>query len=324
MSTAYFPAGCFGKLPTFGDFVRHNAASREARALDQWIQEGIYSAKTRLNQAWDSAFKNAPAHHFLFYPESADRFLVGILQPSWDKSERKYPFLVFIQVDRPRFGNHTALVPVVFASFFDQARDFIRSASNGLDLREITQRTERLNVPLPLNWEILARQQQSRLAATTMEELCTRVFGSFENPRKYLLFKNLTEILLPLRHRNPAKLSLGLRFPLSPEPQQSAYEASFWLNVSLRLLDNPPVTPIFFWTVAQENRPSYLFLFLRQPSTRNFVQLVQADLNSDIICELEQEGRDKIAEAANALPAAYRALLETPGIKLQEVLMRLA
>ncbi|MGH7450302.1 MAG: TagF domain-containing protein, partial [bacterium] len=42
MSSANFPAGCFGKLPSYGDFIRHNAASREALDFDQWIQQGLH------------------------------------------------------------------------------------------------------------------------------------------------------------------------------------------------------------------------------------------------------------------------------------------
>lgn len=314
MSIAYFSAGCFGKLPTFGDFVRHNAASREARALDQWIQEGLYFAKTRLGYAWDEAFKKAPAYHFLFYSESAERFLVGLLQPSRDKGERKYPFLVFVQVDRPRFGEHVPLIPLIFTSFFEQAQSFIGHAANGLEAREIAGRVERLNVPVPTDWGVWERRLDEQLSAITLEELLLKLFANFADPKKYLLMKNLTESLLPFRQRNPANLKFGLRFPLTADSQSAGVETSFWLQASLRLLGNPAVTPIFFWNTT------HLFLFWRQPVPRNLLQFIKVDEISDMICELDSEGQDKIAEAAGRLPATYRTLMEMPQLKLPEVL----
>ena len=39
------PAGCYGKLPIFADFIRHNYRTPEVEQLDQWFQEGIYFAR---------------------------------------------------------------------------------------------------------------------------------------------------------------------------------------------------------------------------------------------------------------------------------------
>jgi hypothetical protein len=52
-------------------------------------------------------------------------------------------------------------------------------------------------------------------------------------------------------------------------------------------------------------------------------RITDTTLPSDIICELDQDGVAKMAEAANVLPPAYRDVLERPRMNLQEVLMRL-
>ena len=319
MSTAYYPAGCFGKLPHFGDFVRHNAASREARAFDQWIQEGLYFAKGRMRQEWGQAFRSSSPYHFVFHPETADRFLVGILQPSHDKGEREYPFLVFVQVDRPRFGSGMTLIPIAFDSFFAGARALISRANNGVEMRQIPEQVEELNVSLAVTARSAEREFDDWISMTTVGQLFTELFGGFEDPRKFLLFRNLTEILEPLRQRGASRFPLGLRFPLSTG--RVGYEASFWIELSMSILGNPAIAPVYFWTAAHDGRPAYLYLFFRQPSSRALTQLVNPALDNDNICELDEEGAANIGGAAGALPMEYRSLLEKPDTRLQELLI---
>jgi type VI secretion system ImpM family protein len=330
MSSANFPAGCFGKLPSYGDFIRHNAASREALDFDQWIQQGLYKVKERCKRhkdlpadfLWDLAFQEASSHHFLFHPaESADRFLIGHMKPSHDQSKRRYPFLVFTQADR-RIADQVKLVPLAFARFFGQALEFVQLAEKqGLEPPAIAKNLDYLHVPVAFDWKRLADQYYAKIGDIMLEDLFTRLFGGFEDARKYLLFKNLKEVLRPPHHKVP----LGARFPLSPQRELIAYEACFWLQVSLRLLDNPPVIPVFFWTVVEENKPkpAYLYFFLRRPSSHLFELLVNAQWQSETICKLDEEDKGKMSAAAESLPPAYRDMLERPRMNLQEVLMRL-
>jgi type VI secretion system ImpM family protein len=329
MSSANFPAGCFGKLPSYGDFIRHNAASREALDFDQWIQQGLHSVKERCkrHKDWpadllDFAFQEAAPHHFVFHPaESADRFLIGLMKPSHDQSKRRYPFLVFTQADR-RIADQVKLVPLAFARFFGRVRELVQEAeTNGMEPPAIAKNLDYLHVPVAFDWKKLADQYYAKISGMTLEDLFTRLFGGFEDARKYLLFKNLKEVLRPPHH----KVAWGVRFPLSPQHEWIAYEACFWLQVSLRRLGNPPVIPVFFWTAMEENRPkpAYLYLFLRRPSSRVFDLLVNPQWECEAICKLDEENKDKINPVTGPLSPAYRDMLENPRMNLQEVLMRL-
>jgi type VI secretion system ImpM family protein len=330
MSSANFPAGCFGKLPSYGDFIRHNAASREALDFDQWIQQGLHSVKERCKRhkelpadlLWDLAFQEAASHYFVFHPaESADRFLIGLMKPSHDQSKRRYPFLVFTQADR-RIADQVKLVPLAFARFFGQALEFVQEAEKqSWEPPAIAKKFEHLQVPVAFDWKKLADQYYAKISGITLEDLFTRLFGGFEDARKYLLFKNFKEVLRPPHH----KMTWGVRFPLSPQREWIACEACFWLQVSLRLLGNPPVIPIFFWTVAEESKPkpAYLYFFLRRPSSHLFDLLVNPQWESEAVCKLDEEGKEKISAAAEVLPPAYRDMLEKPRMNLQEVLLKL-
>jgi len=315
-----FSAGCFGKLPHVGDFVRHNASAPEVQAFDQWLQQGLLHAPTQLREKWDEAYNNAPAYHFLFYGDNPEKFLAGVFLFSRDKSERKYPFFVSLYLDRATLGEQLVpFTPVVLAPFFVQAHKLIHAA-HGLEMREIALRTEALQVAVPGTLMQEARRHNEWLNVKTAADFWMQAFSRFDDPRKYLLLKNLTEILLPLRHRDPQRLGLGLRFPLGPEA--GAHEAVFWLQLSFKLLGNPAATPIVFWSVPRQEKRGFLYLFFRPPAAKILVHLVQPELPSDHICELEEEGKAAIVEAPNALDISYRTLLESPEMTLDEMLMR--
>ncbi len=324
MANTYFPAGAFGKLPQFGDFFKHNAGTREMLAFDQWLQQGIFHAKMQLKQEWDAAFDAAPAQHFLFYADNPERFLLGIFQPSQDKAVRKYPFWVSLQVERSGLGDALVpLTPVIFSSFFTQAQALMQDVRNGLSMPEIITHVEALKVPVSAHLQNEIRKHRNFLDAATLGSLCANVFGSFEDQRKYLLIKNLLDVLLPLRRQDLGRINLGLRFPLGADPNTRSHEACFWLNACSRLLGNPVMTPILFWSAPLVEKKAHLYFYFRPPSAKNFLQLVRPETQSDSVCELEEEGLANLAGAEQGLAAPYRTLLQTPGVSLSEFLQRL-
>ena len=77
MSTVCFSAGCYGKLPVFGDFIRYNASHQQMLLLDKWLQQGLHFGKIQLGSKWNSSYKNAPTYQFVFHPENTNQFLTG-------------------------------------------------------------------------------------------------------------------------------------------------------------------------------------------------------------------------------------------------------
>lgn len=310
MLAGIFSAGCFGKLPIYGDFIRQHAASAEANDLDRWIQAGLEIAKRRFEANWAAVYQKAPAYHFLFHAPSAERFLTGILQPSYDQSGRAFPFLIFLHVDRMRFGNNVTMAPAIFCAFYDRALALARQAPANLAWREIPLSVERLQFSIPADWETLMQPQHEWLAAMTMEKLWACLFGSFDDPRKFLLFNNLTKILLRLRQYNPAQLARGLRFPLAGEAEQTlAHETSFWLQVCWRILRKPVLAPTLFWTVPQAGQPRQLFLFFRRPPENSLLPLLQIAPEPEAVCALDEAGKENLTDSEITMSLPYRMIL---------------
>lgn len=336
-----FPVFCFGKLPAFGDFVRHNAGGRDVLAFDQWLQQGLYHARTELRSDWEASYESAPTYQFLFFPENSESYLIGVLQPSHDRSERCYPFIVSLRVDRRFPSRLLPLAPVLFASFLEGAMQLAHAAGQGMTLPEIAEATDRLQTPVLRDYQTLATSYANHLTTTRTDRLRERLWGSAGEERVLLVFKNLLEVLLPLRGRNAARLAPGLRFPIPAEAPDLSFTASFWLDAAFRLMGVTDSRPSIFWTAPRHMpndgdsaNPSdgngvhataaHLFLFLRRPSVRSVLYFLRPDLNSDSICEVDVDGLDQIAKAGAGLPPQFVTILSTRETSLRQLLGTLA
>jgi type VI secretion system ImpM family protein len=302
---------CFGKLPSQADFVRFNAAGQEALKMDEWLHQGLYFARTQLGNAWEQEFANAPAHRFIFNPENANRFLAGVMRPSQDKSQRRYPFLASLMLDRHWFreGEMHLVVPAC-SSFFEGAGQLVQRAMNGVDMRQLADAIQALNCVEPDRNAVVGQYAREFLEAHSVATLWQELFGNDEDPRKYLLFSNLAEVLLSARRKSSRTVSLGLRFPLPGGFRQTDYLVSFWLHVSFIMLDAMSGFPSWFWSVPDDDSRGFLFLFFRQPSPKIFIQLLKPETSNDNICPVDEEGIEAVGKAATSIPASLRTLLD--------------
>ena len=332
-----FPAMCFGKLPAFGDFVRHNAGGRDPLAFDQWLQQGLYHARVHLGQAWEESFRRAPSYYFLFSPENSEGFLLGLLQPSRDRGERRFPFTVALRLDRRYPTELLPLAPVVFDDFLAGATRLAHEAS-ALTLHQIAAATEQLDADTIRDYRSVAAAHLTRLGSTRVADLRERLWKG-EPDRVFLVFKNLLEVLAPFRGRNSARLALGLRFPIASQVANASHDVSLWTEAALRLMSATGARPFLFWTAPPAPEAALapasaasLFLFLRQPTARSVMHFLRPDLTSDFICAVDTDGVANVSGARAALPTTFASslaagemslaqLLETMGRGLPEVVV---
>jgi len=326
MQTETLAAACLGKLPTHGDFVRHRATTPAMRSFDEWVQKGLYRAKQRRRGDLDAVYDDAPAFHFMFNGRRGTATLLGVMKPSRDRSGRTYPFMVAVEVPPHSLtAQHLGYVPVQAGTFYEDADRIVQKATEGaVDYREATEQVQQLSPSV--GFSTTPPQAYKRyLQQQTVTSFLERLFDHFGDGRKYRLFSNLLEILLPLRGRNATQLAFGLQFPLGTGGDYT-YNACFWLEVCLRLLDYPAVAPTFFWTAQRPETSDddpFLLLFMQPPRPQTFFHLLAADTEDDNICILERMGEQSGAEAALAIPDRYGALLEAEQLSLWDFLRKL-
>lgn len=313
MAATYTPT-CFGKVPTYGDFIGYNVGGG-TNALDKWIQRGLNLAQRQQAGQIHEALVRVPAYNFLFTPRDASAVLFGGIRLSQDNGGRKYPFFVALEAERGAFDARSVpAVPVQFGAFLDHAARFVQEATAGhLTREEIARRLAGLSVA-----EEPGRLQtyEQYLKQTPFKTFAASLWGHSDDPRKYVLFKNLLDLLGPLRGHVHPQFSLGMKFPLAPGGPSHAFAVSFWLEVCMRILDFPNVAPTFFWTApgAQAASP-FLLIFLQPPSGEAYLHVLPVDSDDEKLYVLDQAGT-----APAALAPAYRALLASEEHSLKHVI----
>jgi type VI secretion system ImpM family protein len=91
---------CFGKLPTYGDFLSVNVDGADAEAFVSWLQAGVAAIPTALTPATDQFL------HFVWSPAGSKQALFGVIWPSADSAGRKFPFALFVGVPSAASSRH--------------------------------------------------------------------------------------------------------------------------------------------------------------------------------------------------------------------------
>jgi type VI secretion system protein ImpM len=318
------PALFFGKLPSHADFIRFNASGEDMRALDSWLQEGLYQAAKHHNQNWDTVYKKSPAYHFVFNPQDSEFSLIGLYKPSFDKSQRKFPFIISKRVTNASLDpKHAHQLPLLFKDFFRTAAQIFQESQDDAPVEKLRERLTNIKGISTEDLESCEKNFEKYVSATSLESFMIRLFGSYGDQRKFLLGKNLLEILSPIRSLKLVEIPLGLRFPLSQNVFFLEYEVCFWLHMCQRILGNSKALPNLFWQVQDPSHFNYLFLYYRKPNWKTFLQLMEPRANFDSTCKLEEDGADNLALAFQTLHPEIRQAFEDKDLTLLGLLNKL-
>jgi type VI secretion system ImpM family protein len=323
MNTMFYQVSCFGKLPRFGDFVRYNSGGSEIRMFEKWMQEGLYYAQKHYDREWPRIYAHSPGYQFLFNHDGEDKFLLGALRPSHDKSERRFPFVITLRISKDIAAGTDvfAYFPVMLSRFLQQTSPVLEQAELAMTPQDLGAETAKLNEAVEIDTEAALAGFKDYLQNTSLSRFWKDVFGNEDDPRRFRLIKNLTEILLPMRGRPPQHLTLGLRFPLTGNGNSLHHAVCFWILTVTRMLGDPPLNPNAFWGGQGQAAERFLFLFLRPPASKNLIQLVCPKAENDTICHLEEEGRDISPEVAfSGLSPELGSVFAEGSISLSEFL----
>lgn len=147
-----YVAGCIGKLPLHGDFIRHNALSPELQQFDRWIQQGLHLFQRKIAPPWEHMFDSMPPVRFIYHHTTAapkkrgqslfygrsggntssqqtlSHALLGTLVPSMDKHGRRYPFITFTSYMTTKGQSELSVLYGAFGGFMDSGLEISRNA----------------------------------------------------------------------------------------------------------------------------------------------------------------------------------------------------
>ena len=307
--------GCHGKLPIHGDFIDHRAGDPEIDALDQWLQAGILAARKAAGAGFDAAWDATPPARFLYRSPRTRRVFAGVLVASVDKAGRRFPFLVFARIDAKPEEVEPSLLPLLAAGFLERARDVATTGWKGGDLKSVQGMIDGLARPLDA-----AEAKRACLAFVTDTAgpaFWGSLFGSPEDPRKYLLAHNLAEILTP-----KAVPRYALRLPRGAGGEA---EVSFWLELARRLRGSADLPTLTVWSEPGPDAAGGTTLLMDDLQSKYFVPVLWPGRDSEFLYPLAGDGSTPAAEARLRLARErYGATLDDPALRLSTLLLRLS
>ncbi|RPH37391.1 MAG: type VI secretion system-associated protein TagF, partial [Planctomycetota bacterium] len=301
--------GCFGKLPIHGDFIRHNVGP-EVDKLDEWLQNGIVSSRTAMGSTWDASFEATQPQRFLYQP-AGGRIVAGVITPSIDKPGRRYPFLVFTILDPKTLGGEPTPLPAQLSSFLARAELEALTGWHGQDLKSYMTRIDAL--ALPTDFEEAKQPLVKFVAGQTSQAFWNQLFGSDQDPRKYMLIHNLVETL-----RGGTVPRYALRFPrVSGEP-----EVAFWQELCRKLARRSGLPTLSMWGKGRENGEAGLTLVFDDLKANYFVPFWWPERKNNLLFPLAEESAAADARL-QAARSKYGPLLDDGNLRLSSLMVRL-
>lgn len=308
-------AGCFGKLPIYGDFIRFNADGRDVDRFDEWIQKGLAFAQQRLGETWAADFERADAWSFVFSPDEAEDYLAGVYTPSRDQGGRQYPFLIFCRMEAGPMNGLGHLLPQVLASFLIRSVEMARTGWVGVSLETFLLAIRQIRPSEESEWRSAEERYVRRLSTQQAREFWTDLFGEFEHPRKYLLYQRLVEVLQPIG-RSSSAISLGLKFPLLSHKEEERWDLALWLDLIEQIGRHRYQVSSFFWNRPAGRAAPCALVLLGDPSPQNLALFVCPELEGETWYDLAPETFSGLVEAKRDLRSDRRTLLERSDLSL--------
>ncbi len=272
-------AGCFGKLPATGDFIRHNAGGDELAAFDRWLGGSMDHAQRSLGSNFEPIYQRAVGL-FIFRGESKgdeepSRGLVGAWAASGDNAGRLYPMVVFASYDYGQLCNLGAAAPIALWKFLTSAYE-IATQGRAWPVQTFIDRVARLETPSIEDPDAASSAYRKWLADNSMRALWETGFGS--DASRYWVMSNVVESVEPFRGRELPQTGLALRMPIGAG---DAFATSVWIDLVLRISRWKHTLLNTFWTPQQT-----ALLHLGPPHVGSLREVLAPTGHADHVAEL--------------------------------------
>lgn len=269
------PVSAYGKLPLYKDFLRLGPASREARALRQWLDRGISHYWAEREETREHPIG---LHGFLLSFPGSRRQLLGSLWGSHDEGElRRFPFALFVALprDRGRFPRLSSLA--VLDQVLGKAAEMRQELATASDVDYFYRRFRGATWDLVRERDDELRDRLIRETAEVTEgELAAAFYGEAG-------IEEWTALRVYLRRRlgSDSRMPFAARLPSSPL-LPLATQVAFWCALLNAWGDKQraPCNLLFaldqersgIALIARELRPEDVFVFHPEMDEYEFIE----------------------------------------------------
>ncbi|AKT38903.1 type VI secretion system-associated protein TagF [Chondromyces crocatus] len=271
--------GCFGKLPSTGDFIRLNAGGEELALFDRWLGGAIDMARRTMGPTFDASYQ--PAVGLFVYrgdPKGEDipsRGMVGAWAASGDNAGRLYPMVVFGAYDYSQLAATGAALPIALWPLLTAAYD-LATQGRTLPADAFVDRVSRISLPNLDDPDASSAGYRAWLTTQTMSSLWDAGFGT--DASRFWVLQMIMESVVPFRGQELPKTGLALRLPVGAG---NAYMAAVWMDVILRLSRWNRTIPNILWTPQQA-----ALLHLGPPQVGTFREMIAPTGQAEFLADL--------------------------------------
>lgn len=227
--------GCFGKIPSFGDFVARGTGGACGRAFERWLQ----LANDRLAEV--QCVAPAGPVGFVFRDDTASSLLIGTLSGSVDKVGRRFPLALFCELT-PAAAPWSPALPVALAGVLEQFGAIAHRARRDTQA-ELVGKLEAVTLPSPAALLEACTHERARLLSAPADAVLEGLFGEVD--------ARCHAIDLLLRACESARRSRAVTAPLVLDRAVgSDVELMFWLACVEVATGGAIGVPSMLWDVS--------------------------------------------------------------------------
>jgi type VI secretion system ImpM family protein len=295
----YLPVGCYGKVPSWREYIEHEIRYAVSRDLRRWLRDGFEGARLT-EDGGESGFEEGAGRRFLVAPADSSEWLAGVVGPSEDSAGREKLFAVFAHLPRRRFAKAFHLLPAALVPIWRALEDTREQLIETLSKEAFDEAIRSSRVTIPEDPATLRSDYERHLAGPAAALFRDGLAGPDA------LASGLPETIA--RIKESKKTPVAVRLPVSAEVQDAAADVGFWIDL---------VNRQFLW---KEFQPS-VFLS-RQAGADPDVVLVYGNLEVDLYPDLlGAEPGDRVLRPCG-LPAAAPPPGDPDGTTYEALLKR--
>jgi type VI secretion system protein ImpM len=296
--------GCFGKLPIYDEFIRHNVNARSVLELDEWVQQGYFHHSKSLQTTADQLGLQNYTYHFVFTGSGeSPSSVIGAMMGSHDKCGRQYPFVLFKMLPNQYTESLSSSLPCAYQAFFDNAINLCSTDWSLQPINMLKKRVDALNVMKePISRAYLMESEIIALDAIRRDDFWREMLGDDAKDKAPVYIEVMKDLLATVVRKLPLRTSWGIEIPL-PANERTHVHVSFWVRVAETMLGCRGWRPHYIWGDVNDPVNQSLYLFFRPVTPIFFSHLLGRRADNGILINLRNEckNQNQVSEMARKI-----------------------
>jgi type VI secretion system ImpM family protein len=257
--------GFFGKLSGFTDFIKYNAAGGEIVSIDKWLQESLALVKLKYNNEWKFYYDNTPKMNFVYPFTGTESIILGVIIPSNDKSGRKFPFIIFANINKSVINDLSFYtIPLAYKEIYYSFNEIVETNKSTEDVSKLRSLTNEVKLS-EINYLKFYDEYQKFILETKLGSILNSENGNFIN------LKNIFDERLRIFEH-----FICFSFVADSNYPQNLYIIGFYIQLLQNVFKNSNSKPGIFWTQG-ESKSGLLFLSFIKPTPKDFIDILFYD-----------------------------------------------